>query len=203
MTTQEQDLDALLAKDVEALRAREAVRRQAATDPLPGPAAAAWAGEPTRVHGFELRPVVGGDVILLKRLDSPLIRRTKELVEHFRKVSMGVIEEGTPCPESTYEDEEGVEMVYQFLVPIATARGALSLGRERFREIALQFVADRVPYPILAELIAAVEMNYQKSFSTFLRYEARKEGDSQPRNFSMPPAETQTGSAGGSTTTAG
>jgi hypothetical protein len=196
------ELEAALAKDILAIREREATRRQVATDPLPGPAARAWAGEPVRVHGFTIRPCLGGDVILLKRLDSPLIRRTKELVEHFRKVADGELPEDAALPNSEYSDEEAVEMIFQFLVPIDDARRMVNQGRGYYREAALRYVADELPYPVIPELMDAVEQNYRASFDTFVRFAARTKEGEESRNFSMPPAKAVMASAGGSTITA-
>ena len=187
------DLDAALAKDVAALRERDAIRRSVAADPLPGPAARAFAGEPVQIHGFTVRPCRGGDVILLRRLDSPLIRRTKEIVEHFRKISAGEIPADAELTPTSYEDEEAVEMVYQFIRPIEEVRAALDQGRKAFRETALRIVADRVNYNQLPELIAAVEASYQASFETVQKYEPKGREGETVRNFSTPPVQPATG----------
>jgi hypothetical protein len=187
------ELEAALAKDFAALRERDAIRRNIAADPLPGPAARAFAGEPLVVHGFTIRPCRGGDVILLRRLNSPLIRRTKEIVEHFRKVAAQELPLDAEMTPTSYEDEEAVEMVYQFVRPIEEVRAVLDRGRAEFRETALRLVADQVNYTQLPDLIAAVEASYQASFETFQKYTPKGKEGEQVRNFSTPPAPPATG----------
>ncbi len=197
-------LDQQLAADAAALQLRETVRRAVAADPLPGPAAAAFAGWPVEIQGLTFRPATAGDIIILKQINSPLIRRTAELLEHARKVQLGELPAEAPLPVTPYDDEEAVEMVFQFTRPIAEVRRALRSGRAEFRRVALETVADSRTYADLNELVAAAEACYLGATDTFQRYRvanAAEEGG-ETRNFSTPPAGPQTGSAGGLTTTA-
>jgi hypothetical protein len=197
------DLAAQLAADAAALQQRETVRRIAAAEPLPGPAAEAFAAGPVVLQGLTFRPATAGDVILLKQLDSPLIRRTAELVEHVRKLQIGELPPGTEPPVTPYDDEEAVEMVFQFTRPIAEVRLALREGRAAFRRRALETIADTRAYPDLNALVAAAEECYLAATRTFQRYRAADGSGGEERNFSTPPAGAPTASAGGSTTTAG
>lgn len=178
ITTPEQ-LQAAFAKDVRGHILRDKTVRQVGCDPLPGPSARAFAGEPIIIHGQTLRPVVGGDIMVLKQIDSPLIRRTKQLIEHKRQLALNEIPEGTAPPASNYTDAELAEMVFQFTRPFTEVRDLLAKGVAHFRSTAALAIKESLPQIMLSQLVAAVEINYQLSFATFLGYEPRKKDETK------------------------
>lgn len=191
-------VEAALHRDAAALHHRQQALRQANAEPLPGPLHAAFTG-PRQVLGFTLRPVVAGDFILLKQLNSPLYRQTFALAEHHRKISAQEIPAGTPLPATEYQDEECVEMVYQFVVPIAQARADLKRGRDYFRERACATVTDHAPVDALPTLLAATIENFTAAFATAIQYTA-PQTEGEETVFTTPAAAGATASAGGSTT---
>jgi hypothetical protein len=192
-------VEAALAADVALHQRRSAATRQANAEPFPGPLAAAFVAEPPAVAGLELRPIVAGDFILFRKLDSPLYRRTFQIAEHQRQIAAGEVPENTAPPETKFDEEECVEMIYQLSVPIATARAALKKGRDAFRETALAAVTDRVPVTAFPELVAAVVSHFTAAFSTAVRYES-PEDESKETVFTTPAEDVATASAGGLTT---
>lgn len=197
------DLDAALAADAAALQQRQQAQRRANAEPLPGPLAGAFAAEPLQVLGITLRPVVAGDFILLKKLDSPLYRRTFELAEHQRRIKAGEIPADAPLPATNFDEEECVEMIWQFTVPLPVARAALRKGREHFRETALQAITDQSPVDALPQLVEAVVANFTAAFSTAVEYEGAAAAEGEETVFTTPAAAGATASAGGSTTSRG
>jgi hypothetical protein len=193
---------AALRLDAEALQRRQPHLRRANAEPLPGPLATAFTLDELKVFGFTLRPVVASDFILLKRLNSPLYRQTFALAEHARQIKAGEIPPDAAAPATQYDDEECVEMIYQFTRPLAEVRAALQRGREKFRETALTAVTDAIPiaqmdaYP---RLVTTVIENFTAAFSTAVQYSAAGK-DENETVFTTPAAAGATASAGGSTT---
>ena len=190
----------LLARDIAAAQAQQVALRRANSEPLPGPLSLAFTAVELQQFGFTIRPVVASDFILLKKLNSPLYRRTFALAEHARKIQTAEIPEGSPLPAAeNYDEEECVEMVYQFLIPLPQARAELKRGREFFREQAHVYVTDRAPVNALPKLVATVIENFTNAFATAIRYEGAKD-ESEQTVFTTPPGADATASAGGSIT---
>ena len=188
-----------LDKDIAAHQAEQTAIRRANAEPLPGPLAVAYTIDELAVLGIKLRPVTAGDFILLKKLNSPLYRRTFELAEHQRKIAAGEIASDAKPPQTSFDDEECVEMIYQFSVTLPEARAQLRKGREHFREQAQQAITDKAPIDGLPKLVEAVVANFTAAFSTAVKYgsPAKEDGETV---FTTPAAAAATASAGGSTT---
>lgn len=200
--TPEQIAEAELAKDIAAHQARQAATRRANAEPLPGPLATAFNADELQALGIKLRPVVASDFILLKKLNSPLYRRTFELAEHARQVKAGELAADAPPPQTNFDEEECVEMIYQFSIPLPQARAELKRGREFFREQAQQAITDHAPVDALPRLVEAVVANFTAAFSTAVQYSGEsKEGEETV--FTTPAAAGATASAGGSITSRG
>ncbi|TXH10004.1 MAG: hypothetical protein E6R03_15995 [Hyphomicrobiaceae bacterium] len=200
--TPQQQLDENLRRDVEALQRRQPHLRAANAEPLPGPLAKAFTAEELKQFGFIIRPVVASDFILLKRLESPLYRQTFVLAEHARKIKAGEIPPDAAPPATKYDEEECVEMIYQFTRPLAEVRTALQRGRIAFRETALQTITDAIPLARMDEfprLVATVVENFTAAFSTAVQYGDPKK-DENETVFTTPAPAGATVSAGGSTT---
>ena len=188
---------AVIAAEAQAVQVHAATVRAAAANPLPGPLARAFDPEPLTAAGFTARPVVAADFALLRRLDSPLFRRTLELAEYQRQIALGKLSADAPAPETTFSEEELAEMVYQFTRPVREGRAQLAAGRDAFREAAMQAVSDRVSPLELPKLVAMVVDNFTAAFGTALGHTAPQSEGGETVNFSPAPAQP-TGSAGGS-----
>lgn len=161
----------------------EAVKR-ANADPLPGPLANAFGGELVHVGPFAIRPLVAYDMALLKKLDSPLYHQ--------------MLEAAKPAEEQRqmdWTDEDGYEMVYQFSRTPSECRAALAKGREHFREMACQSVADIVDPMLLAKAVEVIAKQIQGVFETAIKFGAAEEGET--RFFQEQPKPTLTDSVGG------
>lgn len=192
------NIDEALARDAAALAAQQPHIRRANAEPLPGPLSMAYTLDELNAFGLTIRPVVASDFILLKKLNSPLYRRTFELAEHARKIKAGEIPPESPLPNATeFTDDECVEMIYQFTIPLPRARAELKRGREFFQEQAQLHVTDRAPVNALPKLVATVVENFTQAFATAVQYEGEK-AEGNETVFTTPAQATATASAGGS-----
>ena len=167
------------------------VREEAHKTPLPGPLLEAFAGLPTEVAGLRVRSLCHFDFIILHRLDSPLLRQLESNKGRKRF---------TP-----YNDEEGYAMVYQFTRPAAQIAewfdkfSDAKKAAAAFRKIARAEIALKLGPIEVGLLVKAVEREFVAYFSTAIKYEPKESPDG---SFPSPPAPQQTGSAGGSVTSA-
>lgn len=219
------DVDAALARDIAAHQQDQQHRRHANAEPLPGPLAIAFTIEELTALGFTIRPVVASDFILLKKLDSPLYRQVFALAEHTRKIKAGEIPKDAPPPETKYDEDECVEMIYQFTRPLEEVRRTWRRGsnynpdqikgrsdekikqdqRDHFREVALAAITDALPIARMDEfprLVASVVENFTAAFSTSVPYGAPEKDENQTV-FTTRPGADATASAGGGTTSPG
>lgn len=161
-----------LTKEKEFVLRNMAVAR-AQGDPLPGPLSDAFSSEPIRVGELEVRPIVAGDWIILKKLDSPLYRM--------------VLERDDKSP-AEFTDEEGIEMCFQFTRSVREVRKALARGRDEFREAALQSISDKYDSPTISKLVMAVGEQLKRAYETAIKYVSPDDGGGERRNFQEPPA---------------
>src|SRR5262245_17796676 len=148
------DRESAIAVEVAALQARAAITCRANAEPLPGPLATAFLTPATP----EVRHFVAGDFILLRELDAPLYRRLFALAEHGRKIKAGEIPPESTPPNEPFTAEQCAEMLFQFLVPLPTARAALRRGRADFTARALQHLTAHyqpADYPRLQAAVVA------------------------------------------------
>jgi hypothetical protein len=185
-------------QEILALEKKLAELRAAAAAPLPGPLREAFAGDPPKVGAFALMPVTAGLVVILVRINSPLL----DIVRIYR-ANAGL---GTDAiadiigKELKPEPEQWIETVFCFVTEIRKLRALLAQGREAFREQALQEIGDKLHPTELAELEKACGAHFASSFATIVEHEASK--GSGGEFFTQPPAEPMTASAGGSTSSA-
>lgn len=170
---------------------RESVT-EANTDPLPGPLGLAFPERSLRVGAFSIRPVVGIDIVILRQLNSPLIRQMAEAAK--------------PKDQRTateFSDEDGWEMCLQFLLSPVEAEAELKKGREQFREQARQRIGLRMNPVIIGQIVAAVTQQFTDAFATAVQFsKAEAEPPVEGGFFTVPPPAPKTASAGGLTTSA-
>lgn len=169
--------------------ARHQKMEQAAANPLPGPLFDAYAHLPETIAGLTIRPLVHYDFVLLKQLDSPLLR-------HLRAAT-----DGAETPPTPYGDDEGYELIFLFTRPARDAAAILARGRSVFRRAAVEMIGMNVSPADTALLMKAVEREVLRAFATVVNYEPRAPADGTV--FTPPPAAPATDSAGGSTISAG
>lgn len=165
---------------------RNAAMSAANTEPLPGPLLDAFGGVPQSIAGLTVRPLVHFDFVILRKLESPLLRQLQ---------SAGG---DTSKPATEFSDEQGYEMVFQFTRPAREAAAVLAKGKEEFRRRALEEIGMTLGPVEVALLIKAVEREFVRAFSTAVQYGVAAGIDGTV--FTMPPADPTTASAGGSTT---
>lgn len=194
------------AAEVARYEARAEAREKANADPLPGPLLDAFLAPEAVAAGLRLQPIVAYHLVLLRALDSPLLRLLAEL---------GKPEAERREPE--YSDDELFETLFVFTRPIAEVRTALCppeaealpgvprdqvaaakrRARVAFRQLALESIAYRLPTGDIDKVRDAVIYHFLKSLATQVAYEAPPSGDGTV--FTPPPAGPRTGSAGGCT----
>jgi hypothetical protein len=152
---------------------------------LPGPLLDAFASVPEEIAGLRVRPLVHYDFVLLRKLESPLLRQADS-------------QSKTP-----FGDEEGYEMVLQFTRSVKEAAALVARGREHFRQQALEQIGMRLGPVEVGLLVKAVEREFLRAFSTVIQYSPTSDGNTGGTVFTPPPADPTTASAGGSTTPAG
>ena len=179
----------ITAKQVEDHLHRVAARTEAAKEPLPGPLLEAFAGLPEQIAGLRVRPLCHFDFVILRRVDSPLLR---QLV----KGKSG--KRATP-----YDDEEGYVMVFQFTRPAAEIADWFDRfpnpqkAAAAFRKLARAEIGLKLGPMEVGLLVKAVEREFVAYFSTAVQYAPKEAPDG---SFPVPPVQQQTGSAGGSVT---
>jgi hypothetical protein len=173
-------------KDLAALRERSDAHVAAATAVLPGPLAGAFDDTgPGPIAGLRVRRLVHYDFVLLKKLDSPLLRQLS----------------AAPGGKTEFDDESGYEMILQFTRPVLEVRALVERGRKAFRQLALEEIGLRLGPLEVAMLLKAVEAEFVRAFSTVVKYSSPESPESSGTVFTPPPAlPTTTGSAGGSIT---
>lgn len=156
--------------------------------PLPGPLLEAWLPSTLVAAGFRLRPVVAADWPILQRINSPLLMEMAQLQR----------------PEADrepvrYDDEEIWELLFLWTVSPREARAAIAPGLHSWRETVMAATADQLPAGIIAEkkaILDAIAANLMRALSTSVSHGAPT-GPDGPVNFTKPPADPTTGSAGG------
>ena len=162
-------------------------REAASAHPLPGPLLDAFLSTQISAAGLTLQPIVASQITLLKRIESPILLRMAELAKPVEE-RMAV----------TFTDEDIYELLFIFSRPIGELRALFSrIGREAFREAALEAVGDKLPPLAAQSLEAKVWDHFAAAFDTAVGYRAPDDGSGTV--FTPPPAVPVTGSAGGST----
>ena len=139
---------------------KEDARRRAGTDPLPGPLADAFQSDCIPVNGsVKVRRVVTSDWVILRQLKSPIIQQMLEMQKD------EAIREEVP-----FTDEEGYEICWQFTHNPKDCRALLEVSRERFRQQAIEDIADSLDPSIVGQVVKAVGKQILRSFETALKY---------------------------------
>jgi hypothetical protein len=180
------DLDAALAADAAALQRRNAAQRHANAEPLPGPLAQAFGFWPA-IGEVRVRPVVAGDFVVFKEMDSPLYRRTFDLAEHARLVAVGERNTESAPPGTKFTGDECTELLYQFITPLPVFRAGLQRGRAHLRQHAIKTIATRVPNADIEKLFDLVLAGYTTAFSTAINYQLAAEADTETTVFFAEP----------------
>lgn len=144
-----------------------AAMRRANADPLPGPLLDAFLPAPALT-----RPVVAGDFIVLKRLNSPLLEQFFKTHELARRVRAG-----TAAPEeqvsTTLTNDETAELLYLFGNPSGRTRALLAkLSIAEFRTQAVDWVNKSGAAEQLKERLDALQAAFSNIWRTALEYDA-------------------------------
>lgn len=145
--------------------------RHANAAPLPAPLAASPLPEPIRVGELTIRPFVPYDVVILRKLNSPLYRQMVELSKPDEQRTV-----------TDFDDDEEFEIIYQFITPIEEVRAELARGREHFRERARAAVAYNPGINVLdyAALIAGVSQNLIRGVASSIEPKTKPEQPQSP-----------------------
>jgi hypothetical protein len=145
-----------------------AATQRVISDPLPGPMLDAVANTEVEVITSKgkviLRPIVIYDFTIFKKINSP----------HYRTML-----EGNSGGSLDIEDEELYEMIYQFTHTCKEIRTILKKGREYFRDIATEEIADKYNMDDLKVLLDGVAVQVRKSFSTMVGHGPSEEKSSE------------------------
>lgn len=154
-------------------------------DPLPGPLAQAFCDADIVAGGIPIRKVVPSDWIILRGLNSPIIRLIEELRQNPNE-----------DPKLTVSDEEHFEIIYQFTRPAKEGRQLLKQGKEVFRDKAVEWVDAQMLNPVqIQQAVAAVMEQIRRSWETALKYTQEQGKGEGTVDFKQ--ATLQTASAGG------
>ena len=188
---------AIIERQAADLAAKQAAAGPARREPFPGPLQAAFADLPTEIAGLRVRPVVHYDFIILKRVDSPLLRQLAIATTAKRKGKSKV----TP-----FSDEESYAMIYQFTRPVRELAAWWDRQPDparavtAFRQLAREEIGLRLGPFEVGTLIGLIEREFVATFATAISYASTDESGGTV--FTPPPAPAMTASAGGSTISA-
>ena len=166
-------------------------REQAHKEPLPGSLLEAFAGLPDQIAGLRVRALCHFDFVILRRLESPLLRQ--------------LVKSKASKPKTPYNDEEAYAMVYQFTRPAAEIADFfdkflnVKSAAAAFRKVAREQIGLKLGPIEAGLLVKAVEREFVAYFSTAVNYGPQEADDG---SFPLPPAPQRTGSAGGLPTSA-
>jgi hypothetical protein len=176
-----------LEKQAVGLDAEEKAQAAANATVLPGPLKAAFASGSVEVAGLRVRRFVHFDWVIMERLGSPLVK-------HLQRVA------GGSRRKTSFTDEQGYEMVFQFTRPVQEVELLLEKhGVAGFRKLAKLEIGYQLG-PIEVMLLAkAVETEFARAISTPVKYSG-KSAESSETVFTTPPATpgAKTDSDGGS-----
>ena len=144
----------------------EMARARAAAEPLPGSLAEAFLGDAIEViEGVKVRRVVASDWIILRWLNSPIVRQMLEMQKPMEKRE-----------PVDYSAEEAYEICYQFTHNPKEVRAMKEQGRKAFTEAAIEEFGDRFSTMEIAELVVdAVSKQLQRSWATALSVAPKEE----------------------------
>jgi hypothetical protein len=156
-------------------------RRIANATPLPGPAAAAFAGRPPRVGKLEFRDVLMDDFVILRELDNPL-----------SGLLSGLLSGQAADPQ--FSEPQLRELTFLWTRPIDESEALLAKGADQFKAAAhrMRLGLKLSEIPLLA---AAIGENVRRAFATVVQYGPKSEGMA---SFSDRPTRPPTASGGGS-----
>lgn len=187
-------------KEARAAADRAHAMRQAAAEPLPGPLLEAFAGVPAHAGGLQVRPLVSYDWVILKRINSPLIRQLAAVAAGMKGRRNGKDRKGKRA-ETEWSDEQGYEMIYQFTRPAEELHRFFerhgAAAPARFRSEAIAEIGLKLRPLEVAALVPEVVRQFVASFDTRVLFEPKDPDGGFP---SPPPGATA--SAGGSITSA-
>lgn len=191
--------DAIAAQAAPIIAAKNTETTFAATAPLPGPAADAFASDGmARICGIEVGPVTGGHIAVLTAINSPFlvgIRIASVLALAKTEEEKTAIKEKAKAAEITIEDV--FEALFVLSHSPAHSRSILRLAKASFREVALEAVLDLTsPFPNLDFVAAQLGEHYARSFVTALNFEAAKAATGKGATINFPVRPSAMDSAG-------
>jgi hypothetical protein len=173
------EVQKLIDEKVAAYEAKLEQTAAANVEPLPGPLKEAFGVAQFR-SPLRLRPVVQYDMVLLRKLQSPLFK-------HLEAQALG-----QEAPKTEFSDEEGYEMLYLFTIPCKQAKQEVeALGADGFKQKAFDEIATSLSPAGFAAAIAELQENFINAFTTAVRYQADVPAGGKTV-FTTPPADTPT-----------
>ncbi len=129
------------------------------------------------VGAIPVRKIVAGDWIILKQLDSPVYK----------------MQLGDNAEEVNPTDTENIELIFQFITPIAKVREMLRVSRSYFTEQALQTISDTMDDDVIAKLVRAVTEQFNRYFAVRLKFiqDQQAEGKETVINFQEQPPQVK------------
>ncbi len=177
---------------------------------LPGALKAAFSDLPATAAGHELQPVNLALCAALEQVDSPILEVVRILRETMENPDGGEITEEARREKSRlfkektgalkFDSAQAAEAIFIFTRPPGRVQAALKAGREKFRELALAEIGEKLHPAQGAVLTRACVSHYVTSFATIIGYGVPPpEGETV---FPRPSASAAMDSAGGSTSSA-
>lgn len=160
---------------------------------LPGPLAEAFSPRQNiKVGPFTVRPMVAGDRVLFKLLDSPFHREA--------------LAKSVPTTNGTSEvdmtPEETFELCFQFTRPVSESRAMIEKGREAFRNAAILAIGDLTEVEI-AMIINAISEQMKRAVASWLQFSGKPgDGEGTTHFFQEAGGQAKVPSAGISITSA-
>lgn len=117
--------------------------------------------EPPRLHGRTLVPVSASMIVILERINSPLLLLARLIGQHpdktVNELNILLKEQGQIEPEAD------IETIFCFLHPAAELRALLKRGRDIFKEAALNEIGELHPV-IVTDLAKACGRHLAQSY---------------------------------------
>lgn len=163
----------------------------ASAKPFPGPMRTAFASGPRQLFDYTLQPVTMALISVLEQIESKFIPMVDVIRELHDQPPAEIAAEVQRRLKPTSADN--VAAAFCFVTPIDDLEETLEKkGKDYLIKMAMRTLGRKLHPAQLGELNSAVLMHYIESFSTALKYEAKSSG-----NFTPPPPEPKTASAGG------
>lgn len=174
---------------------RIAASNRANGDPLPGALSAAFTKSAIKVGPAMVRKIVASDWIVLRALNSPIIKLVEELAQRGD-------DKAAPPPEVDITDQDEWDIAFQFTRAPSDVRKAMEGGPKEFRARAMEAIGDTLESATVKLIGIAVLEQIRRTWATPLQYKQDMDKEGEVTFFLDASQETKTASAGGSNTSA-